>query len=272
MNDISLDTDAPGARWHRRLAAWLWAVPAALQFLTRIPVRGIPDWTYDDPYARSCALACYPLVGVVVGIVGATALIAARKLAIAPLAAAVVAVVAGAAITGAFHEDGLADTADGLGPHNREDALLAMRDSRIGSFGSIALWAILTLKAAAMALLPEGKIISVVIAAHVMARWAPLPLAAWLPNARQEPGLGARVASAAGPGVVLVGFMFALAIVGPILGRQSLAPILATVALVAVLGVLFRIKFGGITGDCLGAANQIVETAVLLTMTHGLSR
>jgi adenosylcobinamide-GDP ribazoletransferase len=253
------------------LRGWLYAPAIALQFLTRIPVNGIPDEAYDDWGGRRASLVFFPLVGAVVGAIGAAAFVAVRWLHMPDLVAAVGAVAATAATTGCFHEDGFADTADGLGPHSREAALRAMRDSRIGTFGSLALWALLTVKAVALSHLPAGKIWAVMISAHIAARWSPLPLSRFLPYIQETSGLGAGVAQLISLRELLPATLILCAAVVIAWRGESCAVLGVVAGLTALAGLFFRRRFGGVTGDCLGAANQIVEAAVFLAATRLIS-
>lgn len=248
---------------------WLWAPLIAVQFLTRIPILFVPDDAYDAPAeGRKKALVFFPLVGLIVGGVGAAVWCVATALRLPLLAAGVLTVTATAMATGAFHEDGVADTADALGPHSREKALEVMRDSRIGTFGSIALWAILTLKVAALGAIPVGPLVRVFLAAHVLARWSSLPLSLALPNAREPKGLGASLASLInGRGLAGATALMALTLFALLGFHRGAILLLDTLALIILTGLFYRNRFGGVTGDCLGATNQIVEAAVLLIAT-----
>ena len=247
-----------------RLAEWLWAPIVAIQFLTRIPIRGVPDWAYEDGASRGKSFAFYPAVGVIVGTIGAGIASLCCWLHLPSMAGAVLAVVSMAMVTGALHEDGLADVADGLGPHNRDDALKAMRDSRIGSFGTIAIWALLTLKVVAIGSMQPGSLFKAIIAAHVLSRWSSLPLSLALPYAQSTPGLGAKMAAALSVKFVLLATVLTAALVLATLSPMAAVRCgLITGALTLLTGLFYRNKFGGITGDCLGATNQIVEAAVL---------
>lgn len=254
----------------RAWQGWLWAPPIAVQFLTRIPILFVPDDAYDPPAdGRRHALVFFPLVGLVVGGIGAAVWLGASALSLPPLAGAVLAVAATAMTTGAFHEDGLADTSDALGPHSREKALEVMRDSRIGTFGAVALWAILTLKAAALSALPAHSFWPVLLAAHALARWSSLPLAHWLPDARGAKGLGAGLASLIdGRGLTAATLLMAVC-VAALVGVHRGAWLLGGALIVLLLtGPFYRRRFGGVTGDCLGATNQLVETLTLLLATQ----
>jgi adenosylcobinamide-GDP ribazoletransferase len=249
---------------------WLWAPLIAVQFLTRIPILFVPDDAYDAPAnGRQKALVFFPVVGLVVGGIGAGVWLVATTLALPPLAAAVLAVTATAMTTGAFHEDGLADTSDALGPHSRIKSLEVMRDSRIGTFGAVALWAILTLKAVALAALSPHLFWPVFLAAHVLARWSSLPLARWLPDARVEKGLGVGFAALIDNSGLLLATALMLGSVFVTVGLpRAMTLLLGTLAVMLLTGLFYQRRFGGVTGDCLGATNQLIETLILLIATH----
>jgi len=249
-----------------RLTEWLWAPIVAVQFLTRIPIRGVPDWAYEDNASRGKSFVFYPAVGVIVGAVGASIATLAYALHLPSTACAILALVSTAMVTGALHEDGLADVADGLGPHNRDDALKAMRDSRIGSFGTIAIWALLSLKVVAISSVQPMSLFKAIIAAHVLSRWSSLPLSIALPYAQSTPGLGAKMAAALSVKFVLLATVLTVALVLATLGPVAAMRCgLIAVVITFLTGLFYRSKFGGITGDCLGATNQIVEAAILFT-------
>src|SRR5690554_1224312 len=131
------------------LATLLDDLRVATVFLTRLPVP-FPEGTGAEAFAR--AMRLFPLVGLVIGLAGAAIQALALWLALPPLAAAALGLGAMAIITGALHEDGLADTADGLGARaDRDAALSIMRDSRIGVFGAMALMIVVILRVAALA-------------------------------------------------------------------------------------------------------------------------
>jgi adenosylcobinamide-GDP ribazoletransferase len=251
-----------------RVLAWAWAPIIALQFLTRIPVRGVPDWAYSEKAGRGKSFVFYPLVGALVGCIGAAVMLAAHAIKISVGVGAILTIASTAAITGALHEDGFADVADGLGPHEREAALRAMRDSRIGSFGTIALWVLLSLKYVALTSLAPGYVVKAIIAAHVLARWSSLPMSIALPYAQSTPGLGAGLASTLTGRIVIAATLLAAGLVFGLLGPLTAVKCtIAAIAAMIVTGLFYRLKFGGVTGDCLGATNQIVEVAILFVAT-----
>lgn len=254
----------------RAWQGWLWAPLIAVQFLTRIPILFVPDDAYDPPAdGRRRAVVFFPAVGLLVGGIGALVWTGAAALSLPPLAGAVLAVAATAMTTGAFHEDGLADTCDALGPHSREKALEVMRDSRIGTFGAVALWAVLTLKVAALSALSPHSFWPVLVAAHILARWSPLPLALWLPDARGAKGLGAGFASLINRRGLLAATVLMIAFLLALIGLpRSFWLLGGTLALLLLTARFYRRRFGGVTGDCLGATNQLVEALTLLLATH----
>ena len=150
------------------------------------------------------AAAFFPLVGVIVG--GAAALVFLALQKILPLSAAVLCAVSfGAFLTNAFHEDGLADSFDGFGGGWTKDRTLEiMRDSRIGTYGTLALIFLIFGKVMFLSQLPPGQVWRWLIVGHTAARWTTLPLCVWLPYARAE-GQGKLVAKQVGVLEVIVG-------------------------------------------------------------------
>jgi adenosylcobinamide-GDP ribazoletransferase len=221
--------------------------------LTIVPVGGRSDIRR--------APAWFPVVGAAVG-----ALAGGVRAGLQPLLGAgpatVVALAALVIVTGALHQDGLADTADGLGAGGggRERRLAAMRDSSIGVFGALALigWALMIYSV--LAQLTAARAVAALIAAAAVGRWAALLHATWAPPARAD-GLGASftVGRAALAAATAVAVAVAIAACGPARGLAGVATGLA----VAGLSVLqARAVFGGRTGDTLGATVAVAEVAV----------
>jgi adenosylcobinamide-GDP ribazoletransferase len=235
---------------------------AAFTFLTRLPLPGA-DHVDGETLARSSLW--FPVVGAVVGGVGGGVLVAAARV-WPPLVAAVLALLATVLLTGAFHEDALADAADGLGGGvTRERALAIMKDSRIGSYGAVALVLVLSGRIACLAAMEPMEGARALIGAHVLGRWSSLPLMRLLPYARIDGS--ARPFVGAVTGLRLVGgTLLAAGLAGPALGARTLPAGLAAVAVTALAARYFRARLGGITGDCLGATNQIVELITYLTV------
>lgn len=247
----------------------------ALQFLTRLPVRLArfePGWLND-------CVRHFPLVGALVGAVGAAVLLGASQLWPAWIAA-VLALAATVALTGGFQEDGLADTFDALGGVvPRDKALAIMKDSRIGSYGALALGLSLLLRAALLAVLATRPVLGAVaalLAGHAFARAAAVGVMVGLPyggdvdHAKAKP-----LALAVAPrnlGIAL-GWCGLLALT---LAACGVPPPRLLLALAAALLVAWAMRqwlkrrLGGYTGDGLGATEQLTEIAVLLAFTASL--
>ena len=221
---------------------------AAVAFLTRIPVRGAFD--------VGAGAALFPLVGAGIGAaVGGAAYGLAQIL--PALAAAGAALVVGALLTGALHLDGLADTADALAARSREAALAIMRDHATGSYGATALVLDLIVKAAALAALAgRGRVVLEALAAGSLSRAVPVVLALALPSVRAD---GAGAAFRVTPTAAAVAVVLAAGLAVP---AGALLIAVAAGATV-VLGAWTHRRFGGRTGDTLGAAVELTETAVL---------
>jgi adenosylcobinamide-GDP ribazoletransferase len=241
----------------------LRAGAAALAFLTTVPLARVVATGGEDLRRGTWA---FPLVGAGVGAaVGGAGAALAHVLSAsvaAPLALAL-----GVVLTGALHLDGLADTADALGARSRERALAIMRDPRTGSYGVAAVALVLIVEAAALRDLVDTRRIAAVVCAFAASR-AVAPLIAWaLPYARPSSGLAQplerRGAVRAAIGYVLAGLLVAT------IDRRDAAAMLACTAAVAVAASLFfRLRFGGMTGDTLGAAIAVSEAALLVIATR----
>ena len=234
---------------------WMRLLGVAVQFLTRLPVRV----RFEQGDLRR-AVGAFPFVGVLVAGVGIGARWALTPWLDTQLAT-IGAVAAMVLATGAFHEDGLADAADGLwGGRTPEDRLRIMRDSRLGTYGTIALLVAFATKLAALAPISLSAFSRTLVPAMVLGRASSLVLMRALPPA---PG---SLATLAGPpsasGWVVAGLTCALSLVG--FGRHAWVPVVvATLMTVASIAIVRR-KVGGVNGDQLGAANQLVEILVLL--------
>jgi adenosylcobinamide-GDP ribazoletransferase len=243
------------------LAASARAAAGAFTFLTRVPLARLVVLDGDD-VARGSIL--FPLVGAGVGAAGGgVALLVDQWL--PGFTTAALACTATVLLTGALHVDALADTADALGAPTRERALEVMRDSRIGSFGATAIALDLLLKVSAVAaLVDRGGVLGAFVAAGALSRSAAPLLAARLPYPRAAGGTGSvltgRVTTATAVIVCVIGLALAVVAVGadawPLAGTAAIA----TVA----LALWYRAWLGGATGDCLGAATEVIETAVLV--------
>ena len=243
------------------LADLLRDCKVALAFLTRAPLRAQHQWSDAD---LAASMPWFPLVGALIGLVGAIAYALAVWLGLPPLPAAAIALGAGIWLSGALHEDGLADVADGFGGGStREDKLAIMRDPRIGSYGALALALALLARAGAIMALAEPSAVAAALVAAGAASRAALPVVMIaLPRARTD-GLAA---SAGRPhplraaAAVLIAVLMALVL----LGHAALAALLAGALGTLAIALLARRQIGGGTGDVLGAVQQLTEIGLLL--------
>jgi adenosylcobinamide-GDP ribazoletransferase len=242
---------------------------SAIHFLTRIPVPA-PPYRKDS---LACAVKFFPIIGLLIG--SSAALIHLLLIPhLSRVVSALVVVVFLVAITGCLHEDGLADAADGFGGGwTRDQVLLILRDSRIGSYGAAALILSLLARILLISSMPVWKVLPYLIAAHVLCRWTTLPLSFYLAPARTavdkdnscEPeGLGAHVARLTTIGTFLWGSAISFFIVAVTLRSHAITPILLAVIVTLLTGMYYRRRIAGVTGDCFGATNQLTEIAVYL--------
>lgn len=246
-------------------APFVRGVRAAFVFLTRIPVGGFPyapeDWRW--------AVAHFPLVGAVVGAL--TALVFVALLPVGAFGAAILALGASALVTGAFHEDGLADTSDALGGgYTREKVFAILKDSRVGTFGAVALVVSVVGRAAllerlgASALWTLPFVGAVARAAAVWQSFA-LPYVTAPDQSKSHsvthPSLAhAVVASAWTAGACAIALHFSH-------DPRRLGVAVGACAVVAVVtGARYRARLGGVTGDFLGATEQLCEFAAMAAL------
>lgn len=247
---------------------WLDDLKTAIAFLTRLPVPQA-DGARPANFARAGRL--FPVVGAGIGAVIGLVCLILRSANVPELAAATLALGCGVLLTGALHEDGLADVADGFGGGNDTATKLAiMRDSRIGTYGVLILLVGFTTKVCTLAVLPDGVIVPGVVAAHALAR-AVLPAVAMnLPYARSD-GLAA---GAGRPDLSIVVTAAAIAVLLALLLLPFVAALYSTLAAVvgaAGMALLARRQIGGQTGDVLGATEQVAETFILVLLAARFS-
>jgi adenosylcobinamide-GDP ribazoletransferase len=231
---------------------------AAVRFLTRIPVPsrggegGAPLW--------------FPVVGALIGAVVGGIAAGLGEILPVPVAAAV-AVLSGVALTGALHEDGLADTADALGGGwTRERRLEILDDPRHGSYGGAAMCGSIVLRVVAVASLGPAAAFAGLVAAHTLARGAAVTSMGAVPPAKPD-GLGAGYARSVTPVRAVLAALVAVAVAALATGWWA-GPLAVTAAAAAVLVVYWAWRaIGGITGDVLGAIEQVAECAVLVVVT-----
>ncbi len=243
----------------------LWTdLTVAATFLTRVPLGA--SGTEEGQRLGDAAWA-FPLVGAAVGGVGALAFAGGWALGLSPWLAAMLAVAVQLIATGALHEDGLADVADGFGGGATPERKLAiMRDSRIGSYGVCAIALALMARVGVLTALPDlAAVASALVAAGALSRGALVALLYWMPPARPD-GLGA-AAGRPSPGTALATVGLSI-ICAAILAVQdpwlaALAVICAGAAALALARLAWR-QIRGYTGDVLGASQQAAEIGVLL--------
>jgi adenosylcobinamide-GDP ribazoletransferase len=237
----------------------------ALSFLTVIPAGGQASGTAW----LSRAALWFPVVGALVGGGAAGVVLLADVAGLSSAVGGGLALVFGIVVTRGLHEDGLADTADGLGLHGtRERRLAAMKDSAVGAHGALAMACALLLGALALAALDAGHAARALVAAHVLARTAMVVAAAALPSAGEGLGRSLAVAPLTAIAAVVAGVVGVVVACGAADG--ALVAGVAALATLAALAIQHR-AFGGRTGDTLGATGKLVEVATLVALSGAWS-
>ncbi len=260
---MSNDAQDQNGGWLPGFGAWWKDLKVAAAFLTRLPVR-LGD--SSGLSALAGAARCFPFVGLGVGLLGGILYALAIALDLPPLLAAIIAVAATAAVTGALHEDGLADTVDGFGGGgDRDRKLQIMRDSRIGTYGVIALVLALGARVIALASFEDNAdAISALILCHAASRALIVAVMQRAPLARSD-GLAAsagRPTQATMQWALCLGGLIAVALAG----LDGVAALVAGAVVAWAIARLARRQIGGVTGDVLGAVQQGSEIAMLLAL------
>ena len=270
----------------------------AIQFFTRIPVTGrLADWVGFSPAMLRASAAHFPGVGVVGGalVVSLTGVLLTvlPPGPFVPLVAAVLGTVLSVMVTGGFHEDGLADVADGLGgSYDRDRALVIMKDSRVGAFGGLAVVLALLAKVTLLALIGSVSsrwMLAGIFAAHVVSRTWPLLLIRLMPHVGDAAGSKSKppadqisAASLVAAGIWCFGalalvFTAHVAIYSGVATPLPLTPawplmggVLASGLAWAYMGRLLWRRLQGFTGDGLGATQQVCEIAFYLGLALAL--
>lgn len=238
----------------------------ALQFFTRLP---IPRWVGFSPDWLPAATKYFPMVGILVGVVTAASFTIFNAIWPQPVAV-LLSIAIGIYLTGALHEDGFADTCDGLGGgYTKERMLAIMKDSRIGAYGTIGIVMLLAVKCLALAYLPSQAVIMALLIAHPISRLAATTLIWRLqyvrPEGRAKPfaqRMSTREFSFAAVLACLPLIMIGLL---KLLSWHAIAIALFAVAVAtAWLAYIFVRRLDGYTGDCLGAVQQASEVACYL--------
>jgi adenosylcobinamide-GDP ribazoletransferase len=247
---------------------WLDDLRTAVAFLTRLPMPH-PEGAMPPNFVRAHRM--FPVVGAAIG--GAVGLfcLGLRAIGLPDLAAAALALGASALLTGALHEDGLADVADGFGGgRDRAAKLEIMRDSRLGTYGALILMVGFVARLSALAAIPDAFVVQSLIAAHALARGVLPAMSMNLAYARKD-GLAA---SAGRPDFATAATAGALALLIALLAlpwRAALGAALAVAACATGMAWLAQRQIGGQTGDVLGGAEQLGETAILLLLAAMLA-
>lgn len=280
-DDISISGGAIGRQ--------LRSCASAFTFLTRLPAGRIVEHDVTD---LSGAVVYFPVVGLIVGVIGA--LVFGAAVAIwTPVLAVIMSVASVTWTTGAFHEDALADSFDGFGGGWEPARILAiMKDSRVGSYAVVgmilvlaarigALWSIFNLAQASGADASTGASTGAgagalavgvaLVAAHVLGRWSSVVLIASHPYVRiqtddAKPAAGRPFTGNVTHSQVVAATLLAFIVSAAVLRWKVILVALAAAAITLVAGRYFVARIGGITGDALGAANQFVELAVYLVL------
>ncbi|MDA3960810.1 MAG: adenosylcobinamide-GDP ribazoletransferase [Planctomycetota bacterium] len=238
------------------------ALAAAFRMLSRIPIPAPVTRREDMP----ASVAWFPFVGCVIGALVAGAFVSASMLWPAGVAA-VIAVAFGLLLTGGFHEDAVADAADGFGGGiERERVLAIMRDSRIGTFGVLALWCVLSLRAVTLCALDEAAL-WLLPAVYAWSRCAaPLLMLGLRPCS--ERGLASSMGKIATWRIVLAVLIACAAAAAVWHWGDHRAWRIAPAALIATCGwgIYLKRRMGGYSGDLLGTGIQLAEAAALLAL------
>jgi adenosylcobinamide-GDP ribazoletransferase len=265
------------------------SVRAAGVFLTRVPLGGFPytgaEWRW--------ASAHFPLVGALIGAATGAACVALAP--VGPLAAGVLAVGAQMLVTGAFHEDGLADTSDALGGgYDHERVLAILKDSRVGTFGAAAVVVSVVGRAALMGDLVRGaatfvpsvpacaygpsapSVVASLALVGCAARVGPVWLMVAMPYRTAAEASRSRDVTRASVAQALAATAWFVVVAGALVGTllvpaaRLLGVVLAMAVVTIVTGLRYRARLGGVTGDFLGATEQLGELAALVVLAWGM--
>lgn len=239
---------------------------AGFGLLTRLPVGWLVPG--DVPYRPGRAVWTYPLAGLLVGAAEAATLTACRHFGLPPLVGAGWTLVVAVVLTGGLHEDGLADTADGFGGgRTRERTLEIMRDSRIGSYGTLALMLSLLIRVSALAVIPADRAVTALLVIGALSRGSMLVGLALLKPARVD-GLS-RGLGRLSPTALALGGIIALASSLLLTPSHAVAAIADSAAVAVIVCALAQRRIGGHTGDVLGTVCVAVECVILTLAAAG---
>jgi len=242
----------------------------AIGFLTRLPA-GVPARV--EPVEIGRCMALFPLVGLLIGglllavEVGLAGLLLPRSVGDALLLALL------ALLTGALHLDGFADLCDGIGAgRDRATTLRIMKDSHIGAFGAVGLVLLVLVKYQALSAVPATIKLPALLLMPVAGRWAAVALAVTLPYLRGPEGTGSAFATHAGRRELLLATLILVAIATGLFQLAGLVLVAIAAGTAALFGLWIKYRLGGVTGDVLGAAVEVLEVVSLLIMVGMTSK
>jgi adenosylcobinamide-GDP ribazoletransferase len=235
----------------------------AVMFFTRIPC---PDWVDHSIEYLNKSSRYFSLIGIIVGGVGG-AIFYGFNFIFPHSVSVLLSMLATIWVTGAFHEDGLADMFDGFGGGwTKEQILEIMKDSRIGTFGVAGLTGILALKFLSLNNLPSAQIPIILIAGHALSRFLASTLAVTHRYSRDESSKAKPVATEMSSLSVFVSAIFGVAPLALFGNVWIIATVIPVLFVHLYLGYFFRRKIGGFTGDCSGAVQQLTEVTFYLSL------
>ena len=247
------------------LGNWGRDCAVAGMFLTRLPFPFVKNG--DKKGRLAVSMRSFPLIGVLVGSIAGLVLMSMAALGLAPLASAFVGLAAGILVTGALHEDGLSDVADGLGGGNTvEKKLKIMRDSRIGAYGVLAVVFSVGIRATVLGGLAAPELAAAVMVAAAALSRGLLPVTIYMMKPARKSGLAERAGSPDQEGwikALLLGSLIGFFFLGPLGGLLAL---LAGAATAGFVSWFCHKQIGGYTGDTLGAVQQSSEVSILIAV------
>lgn len=249
-----------------------WMPPLlAIQFLTRIPVPGLSRLHADDvPTGLVRAVGWFPLAGGLVGAISAAVLVLAEGL--WPRAVAVIiTLIVEARLTGAFHEDAVADFCDGFGGGQTPERIHEiMKDSRVGAYGTVGLILAIGLRAAMLCALPAGLVVPALIGSAAFGRWLAVVPKALLSSPPGVHGIASDIVAGTGARQLALASFVAVPFLAPIIWLRPEAALLTIIAATIFIAWFCRFlmrHLGGVTGDCLGFSVYAGQLLVLLAAT-----
>lgn len=262
------ESDADQLHPGKVLTGWWDDFRIAASFLTRLPALG--KWAAKDAHEKGAlarAARGFPLAGLAVGLLGALAYALADGLNLPPILASFIALGVMIGATGAIHEDGLADVADAfLSAGTKTEKLKIMRDSRLGTYGTLTLVIALGTRVAAVAIIASAGAVAAALIATAVASRAALPIMMQRMKFARRGGLAVAAGRPDRDQAILaavLGAAVALLLLGPVAGVVAL---LVGAAGAAKIAYLAQRNIGGFTGDVLGAAQQAMEIGMLLAI------